>query len=114
MSSSNDAELRTPTRMRLTRNRTANESPSKDIKAEGNQDTPNPDIKDVDNNDVNHDEDLLDEGDEGESPSDRRVSHHHTPHKPLGAGRVDSATTQILRPIFEGIYDLRDAEYAVL
>lgn len=34
---------------------------------------------------------------------------HKTP--PVPAARVDSAITKILRPFFDGIYDLTDEEY---
>lgn len=92
MSLSNEKDIKTPSRVRLTRNRT-------------NSDTLN-------NKDIKEDDpDSSSDGDESDSPNRKRVSHHHTPHKATGPGRVDSALTASLRPFFEGIYELRDTEY---
>lgn len=99
MSSSNDADLRTPTRVRLTRNRAANDSSPVDHKAEA--------VKD---GEESHDDFHNHEEDDDDEHADRSPSDKRTLHKPIGPGRVDSAITSAVRPIFEGIYELRDAE----
>lgn len=93
MSSPNEADLQTPSRVRVTRNRSTTETPTK--------------VPTLDEDDSQSDE-FPEDDDEDENPARRKRAAN--PHKPVGSTRVDSSLTAALRPVFEGIYDLRDEE----